>query len=165
MQRPPDPQLLGFLEAYDCHISDLALALREVILEEAPDASESIYQVYTVAIWFGFSGKMKDMFCYIATNAKHVNLGFPSGAALPDPNRVLEGEGKRMRHIKFASERDLERPFVRRYIQAAIEQIGVPAGGGVRFQLSLWQGGLPVDAIPHQGWLELRTTNPAELVG
>ena len=50
----------------------LALALREIILEEAPDASESIYQVYTVAIWFGFSGKMKDMFCYIATATRHV---------------------------------------------------------------------------------------------
>src|ERR1700733_11216105 len=111
MRRPPDPQLRGFLEAYDRHISDLALALREIVLEEAPDASESVYQVYTVAIWFGFSGKMKDMFCYIATNAKHVNLGFPRGAALPDPNRVLEGEGKVMRHIKFASEGDLERPF------------------------------------------------------
>jgi hypothetical protein len=73
---------------------------------------------------------MKDMFCYIATNARHVNLGFPRGAALPDPNRVLEGEGKAMRHIKFASERDLERPFVRRYIQAAIEQVGALAGRG-----------------------------------
>ena len=83
-----------------------------------------------MAIWFGFGGKMKDMFCYIATNAKHVNLGFPRGAALPDPNRVLEGEGKAMRHIKFASERDLERPFVRRYIRAAIERVGAPPGGG-----------------------------------
>jgi hypothetical protein len=128
--RPPDPQLLGFLEAYDRPVADLALALREIILEEAPDASESVYQVYTVAIWFGFSGKMKDMFCYIATNAKHVNLGFPRGATLPDPNRVLEGDGKVMRHIKIASERDLERPFVRRYIQAAIEQVGAPAGSG-----------------------------------
>jgi hypothetical protein len=130
VRRPPDPQLLGFLESYDRHISNLALALREIILEESPDASESIYQVYTVAIWFGFSGKMKDMFCYIATNARHVNLGFPRGAALPDPNRVLEGEGKTMRHIKFASERDLNRPFVRRYIQAAIEQVGSPAARG-----------------------------------
>jgi hypothetical protein len=130
VRRPPDPRLLGFLEAYDRPISNLALALREIILEEAPDASESIYQVYTVAIWFGFSGKMKDMFCYIATNARHVNLGFPRGAALPDPSRVLEGEGKTMRHIKFASERDLEKPFVRRYIQAAIEQVGAPAGSG-----------------------------------
>jgi hypothetical protein len=127
MQRPPDPQLLGFLEAYDRHISDLALALREVILEEAPDASESIYQTYTVAIWFGFSGKMKDMFCYIATNAGHVNLGFPRGTSLPDPNRVLEGEGKTMRHIKFRSQRDVERSFVRRYIQTAMEQ-AAPVG-------------------------------------
>jgi len=43
---------------------------------------------------------------------------------------VLEGEGKTMRHIKFASERDLERPFVRRYIQAAIELVAAPMGGG-----------------------------------
>ena len=127
MERAPDPQLLGFLEAYDRHIADLARALREIVLEEAPDASESIYQVYTVAIWFGFSGKMKDMFCYIATNAGHVNLGFPRGASLPDPNRVLEGEGKIMRHVKFASLREVERPFVRRYIQAAMEQ-AAPAG-------------------------------------
>ena len=128
--RPPDRQLLGFLEAYDRPIIDLALALREIILEEAPDASESIYQVYTVAIWFGFSGKMKDMFCYITTHARHVNLGFPRGATLPDPNHVLEGEGKMIRHVKFASEHELERPFVRRYIQAAIEQVGRPPGGG-----------------------------------
>ncbi|HKV04156.1 MAG TPA: DUF1801 domain-containing protein [Candidatus Acidoferrales bacterium] len=127
MKRPPDPQLIGFLEAYDRHISDLALALRETILEEAPDASESIYRVYTVAIWFGFSGKMKDMFCYITTHERHVNLGFPRGASLPDPNRVLQGEGKAIRHIPFASLGDVERPFVRRYIREAMEQ-AAPTG-------------------------------------
>ena len=56
VRRSPDPQLLGFLTAYDPTIADLALALRTIILEEAPDASEYIYQVYTVAIWFGFTG-------------------------------------------------------------------------------------------------------------
>jgi len=55
LRRPPDPQLLGYLAAYDRTIADLALALREIILDEAPSASESVYQVYTVAIWFGFS--------------------------------------------------------------------------------------------------------------
>jgi hypothetical protein len=130
MRRPPDPQLLGFLGAYDRTIADLALGLREIILEEVPDASESIYQVYVVAIWFGFSGKTKDMFCYITTNAKHVNLGFPRGSTLPDPNRVLEGSGKAMRHIKFASQRDVERSFVRRYIHASIEQLGAAAASG-----------------------------------
>ena len=129
-QRSPHPQLLGFLTAYDRTIADLALALREIILEEVPGASESIYQVYTVAVWFGFSGKMKDMFCYITTHARHINLGFPRGAALPDPNRVLEGEGKAMRHIQFRSMSDLDRPFVRRYIRAAIEQVGAGAATG-----------------------------------
>jgi len=127
MRRPPDPRLLGFLEAYERNISDLALALREIVLEQAPDATESVYQVYTVAIWYGYSGKMKDMFCYIATNAKHVNLGFPRGTSLADPNRVLEGNGKTMRHIKFAKTGDVERPFVRRYIQAAME-LAAPTG-------------------------------------
>lgn len=111
MRRPPDPQLLGFLEADDRPIAYLVLALREIILEEVADASESIYQVYAVAIWFGFSGKMKDMFCYIATNARCINLGVPRGSTLSDANRVLEGEGKTMRHIKFASQRDPERSF------------------------------------------------------
>ena len=40
---------------------------------------------------------------------------------------------------------------------------GVGRGGGVRFQLSLWQGGLPVDAVPQQGWLEMSTTSPTEM--
>lgn len=129
-RRPPHPQLLGILTAYDRTIADLALALREIILEEVADSSESIYQVYTVAIWFGFSGKMKDSVCYITTHAGHINLGFPQGATLPDPNRVLKGEGKTMRHIKFRSMGDLERPFVRRYIRAAIEQLGAVATAG-----------------------------------
>ena len=52
------------------------------------------------------------------------------GSALPDPNGVLEGEGKKMRHIKFSSERELERTYVRRYIRAAIEELGASADGG-----------------------------------
>jgi len=126
MTRPPGRQLLGFLAGCERPVADLALALREVVLEEAPDAVEKVYQTYTVAIWFGFGPKMKDMFCYIATSTNHVNLGFNRGALLPDPNRVLEGEGKIMRHVKFRSVRDLERPFVRRYIRAAMELIEQP---------------------------------------
>jgi hypothetical protein len=40
---------------------------------------------------------------------------------------------------------------------------GVAEGRGVRFQLSLWHQGLPVDAVPQQGWLEMTTTSPAEM--
>jgi alpha-amylase/alpha-mannosidase (GH57 family) len=41
--------------------------------------------------------------------------------------------------------------------------VGIADHGGVRFQFSLWQGGLPMDAVPQQGWLELRTTDPAQV--
>lgn len=131
MTRPPDRQLLSYLASYDSHISDLTLALREVVLEEAPDAVESVSRGYAVAIGFSFTGKpLKDGFCHIVTYGTHVNLGFNRGALLPDPNRVLTGTGKAIRHISIRNQRELDRPFVRRYLQAAIEQVGGPPDQG-----------------------------------
>jgi hypothetical protein len=127
MTRLPDRQLLSYLASYDPHISNLALALREVVLEEAPDAIESISKGYAVAIGFSFTGKpLKDGFCHIVTYSNHVNLGFNRGALLPNPDGVLQGTGKLIRHITIRSESELDRPFVRRYLQAAIEQMGGP---------------------------------------
>lgn len=127
MVRAPDPRLLGFLAAYDRHISDLALALREVVLEEAPEAIESIYDAYSaVAIGFSFTGRLKDGFCHIATYTNYVNLGFDRGVLIADPHKVLAGTGKWTRHITIAGESDLQRPFLRRYIQAAIELVEGP---------------------------------------
>ena len=40
---------------------------------------------------------------------------------------------------------------------------GVKNGAGLRFQLSLWQGGLPIDAAPQRGWIDLKTTDPSRL--
>ncbi len=45
----------------------------------------------------------------------------------------------------------------------SLQAMAIAAGGGLRFQFSLWQGGLPIDAIPQQGWLEMPTTNPVEM--
>jgi hypothetical protein len=125
MTRPPDRRLLGYLAAYDPHVADLTLALREVVLEEAPEAIESIVKSYAVSVGFSFTGKpLKDGFCHIVTYSSYVNLGFNRGALLPDPNRVLAGTGKMTRHITFRTQGELERRFIRRYLQAAIEQIG-----------------------------------------
>jgi hypothetical protein len=52
-----DRQLLNYLAAYDPHTSNLALAPREVVLEEAPDAIESISKGYAVVIGFSFTGQ------------------------------------------------------------------------------------------------------------
>jgi hypothetical protein len=32
--------------------------------------------------------------------------------------------------------------------------------GTVGFQFSLWRDGLPIDAVPQHGWLEVQSTNP-----
>jgi hypothetical protein len=107
MTRLPDRQLLSYLAAYDPHISNLALALREVVLEEAPDAIESIVKGYAVTIGFSFTGKpLKDGFCHIVTYSSHVNLGFNRGALLHDPNGVLQGTGKLIRHITIRKENE-----------------------------------------------------------
>jgi hypothetical protein len=40
-------------------------------------------------------------FAYVNAFTSHVNVGFFYGAELPDPARLLEGSGKRMRHVKL----------------------------------------------------------------
>ena len=40
-------------------------------------------------------------FCYVDAFAAHVNVGFFQGASLEDPAHLLEGSGKRMRHVKL----------------------------------------------------------------
>lgn len=40
-------------------------------------------------------------FAYVAAYAAHAAIGFYFGAALPDPHGLLEGSGKRMRHLKL----------------------------------------------------------------
>lgn len=39
-------------------------------------------------------------FAYVNAFKDHVNVGFFHGAALDDPAGILEGNGKRMRHVK-----------------------------------------------------------------
>lgn len=40
-------------------------------------------------------------FGYVNTFTTHVNVGFFNGAALRDPMGLMEGTGKRMRHVKL----------------------------------------------------------------
>ena len=50
-------------------------------------------------------------------------------------------------------------------LKVPLEILDIRAGAGLRFQLSFWQGGLPMDAVPHQGWIEMHTTDPAGMAG
>jgi len=44
----------------------------------------------------------------------------------------------------------------------SLEALRARPGSPVKLQLSIWQNGLPVDAVPPQGWLEARTVDPLD---
>ncbi len=117
----PHPEYLKFLAPYGPEITALALAVRALVMDEAPGAAELIYDAYNaVATGFSFTGRPSDACIHIAVYAKWVNLGFNYGAGLPDPKKLLQGTGRRVRHLRIASPADLERPFVRRFVKAAV---------------------------------------------
>lgn len=58
-------------------------------------------------------------FAYVNAFQSHVNVGFFRGAELPDPNGLLEGTGKFMRHVKLRPEREIDAAALGRLIDAA----------------------------------------------
>ena len=58
-------------------------------------------------------------FGYVNIFASHVNVGFFHGAALKDPARLLQGSGKRMRHVKLRPGTAVDAASLSRLIAAA----------------------------------------------
>jgi hypothetical protein len=47
-------------------------------------------------------------------------------------------------------------------VRLSLAALGVPAGHPARIQLSVWQDGLPMDALPQQGFIEASTAEIGE---
>lgn len=62
-------------------------------------------------------------FGYVNVFTAHVNVGFFHGAALPDPNRLLQGTGKFMRHVKLTPQTAKNDAALTRLIKAAYSDI------------------------------------------
>jgi hypothetical protein len=62
-------------------------------------------------------------FGYVNAFRDHVNVGFFHGAALEDPAGLLEGTGKRMRHVKLRPGREPDRAALGDLIEAAYSDI------------------------------------------
>jgi len=50
-------------------------------------------------------------------------------------------------------------------IEVPLRAIQVQPGVVLRFQISSWQGGLPLGTLPHEGWLQLATAEPVDWSG
>jgi hypothetical protein len=68
-------------------------------------------------------------FGYVNSFRSHVNVGFFYGAVLEDPAGLLEGSGKRMRHVKLKRGPELTIAALRDLIDAAYLDIGARLGG------------------------------------
>jgi hypothetical protein len=62
-------------------------------------------------------------FGYVNSFKSHVNVGFFYGATLDDPATLLEGSGKRMRHVKLHPGRALNVAALSALIEAAYVDI------------------------------------------
>jgi hypothetical protein len=58
-------------------------------------------------------------FAYVNAFKFHVNVGFFRGAEIADPDGLLEGTGKFMRHVKLRPERDVDVGALRELIETA----------------------------------------------
>ena len=105
--------------AFDPRVRDLAARTRALILDVYPEVVEVPWPRQNVAGYGVGPKKMSEHFCYVALHRDHVNLGFNQGAELPDPEGLLEGPGKLLRHRKIAEPEVLEDPALRRLLEAA----------------------------------------------
>ena len=62
-------------------------------------------------------------FGYVAAYKDHVNVGFFFGALLDDPARLLEGTGKRGRHVKLRPGRVVDATALAELVDAAYVDI------------------------------------------
>lgn len=58
-------------------------------------------------------------FVYVNAFRAHVNVGFFRGAEIAGPERLLEGTGKSMRHVKLRPERDVDAGALKSLIETA----------------------------------------------
>ena len=91
---------------------DIARTLREIVRNTAPRLTETIKWGYPCYVGAG-------NVCSIIPYPDHVNLAFFRGTELADPDRLLEGTGKGMRHVKVWSANDIPRQSVAALILAA----------------------------------------------
>ena len=57
--------------------------------------------------------------CCFMAGKEHVTFAFMRGAALPDPEKLLEGKGKGVRHVKLRTVADVKRPGVKKLVVEA----------------------------------------------
>ena len=105
----PENQLAGFIGKYTPEIGAVARAVLDKMRARLPGAIELVYDTYHAhAIAFSPTERVADVILSITLYPKWVSLFFMRGAHLPDPQKLLKGSGKTVRHVVLADAADLD---------------------------------------------------------
>jgi hypothetical protein len=129
-----DADVERLLEPHSESVAAAARAVRDLIREEMPAATESV-DFGNKLVAFGWSMKMRDLLFAVIPHTAHVNLQLADGAELADPTGIVEGTGKRIRHIKVRSVEQANSEPVRALVRAELErrpQGRAPSGPGAQ---------------------------------
>ncbi len=95
-------------------LTAVAEALRAAVRGAAPDARESIK-------WGQPVYESDGPFAALKAHPRWVTLTFWRGAALSDPTGILDGDGDRMKHARFASIDEVRAAPVADLVRAAVK--------------------------------------------
>lgn len=104
---------------------DLVSRLRGLVLAADPRICEEVK-------YGGILFSAGSPFCGVFSHPTHVMLEFSRGADLPDPDHLLEGDGKKRRHLKLTVPTDLKRKKVREFVLLALAATVSGSRGGDR---------------------------------
>ena len=111
------------------NVKAIADDLRALIVGLHPKAIE-VPRKGDKAVAFGFGEKkMSEAYCYLMPQTDRVNVGFWWGSTLEDPNDLLEGKGKKLRHVKVFDQETARSAKIAQMMHLAIEErrIGLEA--------------------------------------
>lgn len=111
-----------FLGESNDEVADIARAARRVVLDVRPDAVEALDRGNRIAGYATGSRATKDLWAGVAPHGHHVNLELANDALIEGPAGIIEGSGKRIRHIKLRSLGDVARPELRAALQRSLDR-------------------------------------------
>jgi hypothetical protein len=127
MTLSPERQLAKSLAEYAPEIAAQAKAVLAAMRARLPGAVEMVYDNYNaLVVGFGAEERPREAVFSIAVYPDHVTLVFIWGAGLFDPDKLLNGEGNQVRHIRLDGPQTLDAAPVRALMAQAIARSARP---------------------------------------
>src|SRR5258708_19583244 len=105
-----------FYENYPPEVQAISRILRALMGNTMPEAHE-ILVAKDNYLGYAFNESIRDRICYICLLKEYVRFGFDFGGYLHDPEQLLVGTGKRMRHIKVRTVQEANHPTLKSLVQ------------------------------------------------